>query len=189
MSGAAIEFKWKRFIACLAILCCGIIGLASVAWLGFDKWHESPKNEPIRSAHEVTLVGRYMGWACGGFTPDIRPIDAAIDSIPVHEQFSGFAFYVPPDFFAPDQIDELGVPGNEFVMRGFYYYVIIDGEKKLHNRFDLIAWRLVAPFERWNADGRREKLVEDLDYSEYWKSSGTHKDKFIIAQTYDYDCF
>ncbi len=169
----------------------GILWCITLAWIGLHQWDRAHDVLLIRSDHEVTVIGRYMGWACGGFTPDIRPIDATLDMIPIREQFSGFAFHVPPGLLAPDQIDELGVPGNEFLVRGFYYYAIIDGKNVLQNRFDLTAWRPISPYHRWkgkSGDAHKEIVENGAQYQRYWNYVKPENAVFTVAQTYDYDC-
>ena len=177
--------------SCLITICLGTCGVVALAWLGLNNLHQSRSVLLIRSDHEVEVVGSYMGWACGGFTPDIRPIDSTIETIPVRKEFSGLAFHVPPGLLAPDQIDALGVPGNKFLVQGFYYYALVKGKKVLHNRFDLTAWQMLAPYERWTGGSPpKETIYRTRSLRSYWweylKPYGSF---FRAADKYDYDCF
>ena len=112
-------------------------------------------------------------------------------TIPVREEFSGFAFHVSPGLFAPDAIAELGVPGNRFLVQGFYYYALIQGEKVLHNRFDLTAWQMLAPYQRWKGESYQKETIynEEAHWDYWWGYLKPFGNFFKVAQRYDYDCF
>jgi hypothetical protein len=151
--------------------------------------------EPIRHTEPVTIVGRYMGYACGDFCAQVKPENGFPDSIDVSWLETGLTFRVPDGFSAPDQSDELCVPHNLFELIGYYYFVEHRNTRFLHPRFDLIAWRPVLPFSVWrqNASGElpSHTTLEISDYRTHpdgWRlarTTSTEPDSFAFARKYD----
>ncbi len=140
--------------------------------------------EIIRGNSIVTLKTKYIAWACGSNTPNVMPLSEIGPDI-INEKIEyGFTFYVPSGLISPDNIDDLGVSGNVFVIRGFYYYSIIDNKKYLHPRFDLISWRPNAPFKIWD---KRGSLIIKTNIDEYIFESNSNEEpeKFVKARKYD----
>jgi len=113
---------------------------------------------PLRS-EEVTWVAEYNAWACGDFTARLLPVDVADSQIDLSRLGLGLDFYVPLGLTAPDQLEEVGVQGNRFLIRGHYFYREAGGRRIVVPRFDLLGWQPVPPFQRW--EDREARLVDD----------------------------
>jgi hypothetical protein len=145
------------------------------------------ENEEIRSKHEVSLIGKYMGYACGDLTPQITPVKDIPPLLSTERLGLGFSFHVPINFNSPDQIDELRVPGNLFEIKGYYYYTT-GKEKYLYHKFDLISWRPIVPFKIWTNQGEIEIVHDSSAYDKYWNTSFDQGIKFKAAGKYIIEC-
>ncbi len=151
--------------------------------------------ELTRHTEPVTIVGRYMGYACGDFCPQIRPQSGFHSSIDLSWFDTGLTFRVPEEFSAPDQCPDLGVPHNLFELTGYLYFVQHEGTRFLHPRFDLIAWRPLLPYSVWRPNASAESpshtKVEISEYGSYpdgWRrAQGTPAaaDAFDFARKYN----
>ena len=135
--------------------------------------------EIIRHTEPVTIVGRYMAYACGDFCPQIRPESGFHRSVDLSWLDTGLMFRVPDEFSAPDQYSDLCVPHNLFELTGYFYFVQHEGTRFLHPRFDLIAWRPLLPYSVWRPHSSSEPLSHiPVEISEY----GTYPDGWRRAQ-------
>jgi len=126
-----------------------------------------------------------MGYACGDFSPQVRPVEGFDLSIDINRLEMGLVFYVPPNLEAPDQVEEIGVPGNRFLLRGYYYYEEIHGKRLLKDRFDLLGWKPMVPFERWKSGGETEILPElNSKYDRYENPVPNSSEEFRVARKY-----
>lgn len=141
----------KRSRSSLSVL--GLLGLCSLALVTSCGKRQGL---PLLRGEEVTWKVEYKGWACGDFTPQLMPIGGVEDGLDLSEVELGLEFYVPPELSAPDQIEEIRVPGNLFLIRGHFYYREDHGEKIVQPRFDLLGWEPVAPLRRWDDGGAVE---------------------------------
>jgi len=144
---------------------------------------KSQKSELYRGESEVSIEAKYMGWACGNFTPQIMPIDNIDDTIKDKIEY-GLTFYTNAGLEPPDSISEIGVPHNAFKITGFYYYTIEEGKKYLHPRFDLISWYPIAPFNIWTENATKIESNNSEKY--HFKTNQSDIDnEFKKAHKYD----
>jgi len=138
-----------------------------------------------RSQEVVAWVAEYKGWACGDFTPQLMPVGGFDSTVDLSDVELGLIFYVPPGLTAPDQLEEVGVPGNRFLIRGHFYYHQRSGRKLVVPRFDLLGWEPEPPFERWEEGGSRT-LVENprQKYSRFEGFSSSERASFKVAVKY-----
>lgn len=153
--------------------------------LAFASCSQASGPPPERSEEVVAWVAEYEGWACGDFTPELMPVGGFDSAVDLSEIELGLNFYVPPGLTAPDQLEEVGVPGNRFLIRGYFYYHERSGRKTVVPRFDLLGWEPVPPFERWEEDGGR-KLVENprQEYGRFNGGGASEGIAFEIAGKY-----
>lgn len=145
-----------------------------------------PDSPIVRSTDPITLIGQYKGWACGGLTSQIMPIEMDDTLLSICNISFGFEFYTSSIIKSPDNISDICVPGNEYVLKGYYYYWLKDGKKILTERFDLVVWKLVVPYSVWINLGERED--KDIPYDKYWNKVEVFVDKFSKARKYDNGC-
>lgn len=140
---------------------------------------------PERNEEVVTWIAEYKGWACGDFTPELMPVDGFDSTVDFSGIELGLVFYVPPGLTAPDQLEEVGVPGNRFLIRGNFYYHQRSGRRLIVPRFDLLGWEPVPPFERWAEDGSRT-MVENprQEYSRFEGHGSSRVLSFEVAGKY-----
>lgn len=144
-------------------------------------------NKTLRSTKVITIIGEFKGWACGGLTPQIIPIEK-FDDVNIEKLQYGFEFWIPKGVIAPDQVDELRVAGNKFKIRGNYYYTIENGNKYLAPRFDLLEWRPLPPTKRWEQDSGKAVSLSVKEYNDHAVSAKGNPQLFIIAGKYDSGC-
>ncbi len=139
--------------------------------------------EIYRGESKVSIEAKYIGWACGGLTPQVMPAND-ISGISKEKLEYGFTFYTVDGLEAPDNVDDIGVPHNVFKITGYFYYTVENGKKYLHPRFDLISWHPIAPFNTWDENARK---IESRDYKKYeYKTKEPVKNsEFTKARKYD----
>jgi len=146
------------------------------------------KDVLYRSKKEVVIIGEYMAWACGEYTPRIIP-KGSFDSVDIKNIKYGLVFWIIPEKTSPDQIEELGVQGNKFELHGYYYYSILNGTKYLSPRFDLVSWKPIVPFKRWKENGEIEVVKKEIaDYQKYFERTSGSSNEFKQAGKYVSDC-
>lgn len=144
-----------------------------------------PVGPPPERSEEIAWVAEYMGYACGEFTPELMPVDVSNANVDLSKLKYGLMFYVPPGFTAPDQLSEVGVPGNRFLIRGHYYYHERSGRKLVVPRFDLLGWQPLPPFRRWEENGSRSVVENPQEEYSQFESQGSSKGtSFQIAGNY-----
>ena len=176
--------NYKSLIVFLIILVAIII----VAYVFYNILQLSDEDNVVRSDDELILVGKYMGYACGDFTPQILPITGFPIDLELDQFGAGLIFYVPKGIMSPDQIDNIRVPGNRFELRGYYYYHVTDGHKKLYPRFDLTAWRPIFPLQSWSSEGDIETLQSSNDFNQFWEKQKDESFEFSPAGKYIMEC-
>ena len=107
-----------------------------------------------RSIRPVEWRVEYMGYACGDFSAQLRPIAGLAPDFTLDGFRGGLVIYVPPHLDSPDQIDELRVPGNFFKIRGFSYSHLDPetGLRIVNPRFDLLSWSTEEPLSIFRDD-------------------------------------
>ena len=140
-----------------------------------------------RSKVPVVIMGKYISWACGDFTPRIMPVSGLDGSISLEKIKYGLTFRVPSDLVAPDQIDEVCIQDNKFELKGFYYFKIFDGKKYLDPQFDLTSWSLIAPYNVWDNSGNKT-LYKIVKHSQSSSLKTISSNDFFLGGKYDYDC-
>ncbi len=111
-------------------------------------WWPSPDREPLQRGEEVVWAAEFEGWACGDLTSQIMPIEGIDESLDFTGLHLGLIFYVTQGMASPDRFEGVGVPGNQFLLRGHFYYRQEEERKVVAPRFDLIGWVPVRPFHR-----------------------------------------
>lgn len=144
-----------------------------------------PLGPPPERSEEVAWIAEYRGYACGEFTPELMPVEGFDATVDLSEIELGLVFYVPPGLIAPDQLSEVGVPGNRFLIRGHFYYHERSGRKLVVPRFDLLGWQPLPPFRRWEENGSRS-LVEDpqKEYIRFQGEGSPEEIAFQVAGNY-----
>ena len=140
-----------------------------------------------RTVVPVAIKGIYKAYACGDSFPQIAPVEPLPDDLDASWLDGGLEFRVPADFTGPDQLDELGVAGNQFELLGYYHYVLGEGRRYLHPRFDVYAWRPVLPYRVWSNGsdeaGTTEVVNTYRDESDGWRQQENQPED---PQAYDY---
>jgi hypothetical protein len=144
---------------------------------------------PSRSAEEVVWIVEYMAYACGPFSPQLRPVGGMDQSLDLEGLETGLMMYVANDLIPPDQIDELRVPGNRFQIRGYYYSSENGHGASVAPRFDLCGWRPVPPFSVWtNGEPKQLSSLEGFDeWDQLTSRDCGPAERFTIAAKYA-DC-
>ncbi len=137
-----------------------------------------------RSEIEVKWTVRYMGYACGDYEAQLRPIFRSGNPLDLKKLAAGLIIYVPHGIESPDQIRELRVPGNEFVLRGYYYYTSDGAARIIESRFDLLGWRAVSPLRIWAGSLTAELETNDRLPSQDSGKSDVDPQAFEIAGKY-----
>jgi hypothetical protein len=101
------------------------------------------------------------------------PVDGFDSSVDLSDVELGLILYVPRGLTAPDQLAEVRVPGNRFLIRGHFYYHERSGRKLVEPRFDLVGWEPVPPFERWEEDGSRRRVEDPRRAYSRFKAQGS----------------
>lgn len=140
----------------------------------------------IRSSQPVNWTAWYSGWACGELTSQIMPIEGVSPSFSLKNIEFGLEFYLPQGMGAPDGDYPFAVPGNRFELKGYPYYQLIDGEKVLSPRFDLIAWRILPPYRIYDEQGE-PKVITD-PFEDYWELPPEGNSSYTLAHKYDNGC-
>ena len=154
-----------------------IIILIAFALLQLSCSNQSSNEKLIRSKEPVNLVGKYMGYACGDFFPQIEPIKPFDDSIDISMLDGGLRFRVPNNFESPDMINKLSIVHNQFELKGYYYFTKKSKKRFLQPQFDLIAWRPLVLHE-WarNKDGEPTLNKVTLEKSGFVNSGWINSD-------------
>ena len=146
------------------------------------------KTKEYRSDDQVIIKGKYMGWACDDYTPQIAPIEEIDNLIDINSQFYGFTFWVLNGSKSPDMIEAICVPGNIFELKGYYYYTLDENKKKLSYRFDLVDWKVVAPYYRWKENGDKELITNNVKRENIKNQNYFENSDFKKAHKYNIDC-
>ncbi len=137
---------------------------------------------PSRASAPTTIEVEYVGWACGDFSPQLRPTDP---SLPVPASLSGLVIYCPKGVEAPDQIDELRVPGNRFLITGYAYH---HSDGTMAARFDLLHWTPLGAVSPLTQHKHSDPAAPSPTGTKPWKQGpapATPNQVFAIAGRYD----
>jgi len=137
----------------------------------------------MRSENPIKFTGNYMQWACGHGTPQVMPKFSGTPPVSLQEMHLGLKFFVPEGMKSPDEL--LG-GRNSYEIKGFYYYIMVDGKRYMLPHFDLIAWRPEIPYVLYKTDKNNDVYTVDIKKPmlKYWNWKTDEKTVFKKAGRY-----
>ena len=131
----------------------------------------------------VTVKAVYKGWACGSHTSQIMPLESPEKGATLEKIEYGFEFYLADGTKDPEEFPTLD---GVYELKGYYYYTKEKEVKHIAPRFDLIGWRIVAPYTDLmkGSDAR----VEEQTFDKYWRNAKSDKNVFVLSRKYDNGC-
>lgn len=143
------------------------------------------KPPPKRSEMPVVIRAQFMDNSCGPTGAHIKLLEETLPAASGEQLDYGFQFFSAEGIRTPDDPEWAhAVNGNTYELEGYYYYHIEYGRRILESRFDLLGWRLLAPYTM--ADGSVQEGGEA--FSEYWDQPKKDPTVFQLSRTYNTDC-